>query len=112
MSRNAFSAILIDPSLKNFKIVTVRQDNFLRDAYALIGCDIIQAAERFLTGDVIYVDEEARIRRHLRGVPQRFKFCGRGWFIGRGLLVSEIGDEVRPPSMSIGVIEKNLEFES
>jgi hypothetical protein len=86
-------AILIDAAARTIKVVLLGEDH-LQSAYKLIGCELIEAAVRLPNGDVVYVDEEALVKRD---PPEgSFMFQGRA-FKGNGLIVNESGEDWTAP---------------
>lgn len=100
-------AILIDSPSKAIRVVQINPDDPLASAYALIGCTMIEAATRLPNGDVVYVDEEALIKRERP--TGEFMFAGRK-FIGKGLIVNESGEDWTAPHSPIMGLFGSIEF--
>ena len=101
-------AILINAAEKKISVVELGQDH-LRSAYEHIGCEMIEAAVRLPNGDVVYVDEEALVKRER---PQgKFQFAGRGWFIGNGLIVNESDEDWTAPHSPVIQLFQAITFE-
>jgi hypothetical protein len=113
MDKRVRHAILIDPAERKVSIVELGSDD-LKSAYEHIQCDMIEAAVRLANGDVVYVDEEALVKRDK---PKgRFQFAGQGWFLGKGLIVNDIevtgeGNEWTAPRSAVIDLFKSVKFQ-
>jgi hypothetical protein len=99
--------LLIDAVARKVTVVGINPNDQLRSAYRHIGCDMIEAAVRLPNGDVLYVDEEALVKRDK---PKgSFMFAGQV-FVGNGLIVNEMGDDWTAPMSPIAQIIHSIEF--
>ena len=101
-------AIRINAAEKKIEVVQLGADH-LKSAYELIGCEMIEAAVRLPNGDVVYVDEEALIKREKP--VGKFLFGGRGWFLGNGLIVNESSDDWTAPHSPVIQLFQAITFE-
>lgn len=100
-------ALLIDAPARTIRVVRLGDDH-LQSAYKLIGCEMIEAATRLPNGDVVYVDEEALVKRDR---PEgEFMFNGQK-FLGRGLIVNESGEDWTAPHSPVIQLFQAIELQ-
>ena len=99
-------ALLIDAAAREIRAVEYEG---LRDMQTLLG-GYLEVAKQWSNGDVLYVDEEGKLKRNLFGflLPDR-----RDIYAGNGLVVGpEVGDtaETKPPGLTVAMLRDMIQW--
>ncbi len=91
------------------RTITATEYESLTDMQRLVGGHI-ELAKVWPTGDVLYVDEEARLKRtntFFRMPGQPFPLCGNGLVVGREIAMTE---KTYEPSITIDQLRAEVSF--